>query len=78
MNKLAKSFPDYGSRNIRLYYFLTFFLNAWFFMPNWVFYFNQFISIKEIALLSGTAKVLQIFMEIPSGAIADLLGYKKR
>ncbi len=70
-------FPTFKNTNIAAYYFLTVFLNGWFVLPNWVFYFSQFISIPQIGVIDGISKLVGIFLEVPSGAISDLLGKKR-
>jgi len=70
-------FPDFGVKNIRLYYLLAIFLNGWFILPNWVFYFLKYLSISQISLIDGIAISIGLLMEVPSGALSDLLGKKK-
>lgn len=74
---LSKYFPSFGVRNIPLYYLLAIFLNGWFILPNWVFYFSQYISKSEIGIVEGVAIFVGILFEVPTGAIADLIGKKK-
>jgi len=70
-------FPTFGNKNVRLYYILTIFLSANFILPNWVFYFGRFISIPAIGLIDGLSKIVAVVLEVPSGAVSDLLGKKK-
>lgn len=77
MKKLKNLFPYFGNRNILIYYLLGIFLNGWFIMPNWVFYFLRHLSLKEVGIVEGVAVIVGIVMEIPSGAIADLFGKRK-
>lgn len=74
---LSKYFPSFGVRNIPLYYLLAIFLNGWFILPNWVFYFGQYISKAQIGIVEGVAILIGIVFEVPTGAIADLIGKKK-
>jgi MFS family permease len=71
------TFPTFKDKNIHYYYLLTAFMNGWFILPNWVFYFAKFISIIQIGIIDGLSKVVAVFLEIPTGAISDLLGKKK-
>lgn len=71
---MYKHFPSFGVNNIRLFYWLTLFINGWFILPNWVFYFRQFISQSQVGLVEGIAVLIGIIMEVPSGVLADLLG----
>jgi MFS family permease len=70
-------FPTYKNKNIKLYYFLTAFMNGWFILPNWVFYFAKFISIIQVGIIDGISKLVAVFLEVPSGAVSDLVGKKK-
>ncbi len=74
---MKKRFPTFNNKNILLYYFLTIFMNGWFILPNWVFYFAQFITIPKIGLIDGVSKLVAVFLEVPSGAVSDLLGKKR-
>lgn len=74
---MKTKFPTFKNRNIALYYFLTLFMNGWFILPNWVFYFAQFITIPKIGIIDGISKLIAILLEVPSGAVSDLLGKKK-
>lgn len=74
---MKKLFPDFGDKNIKLYYLLTVFLNGWFILPNWVFYFANYITIPQIGFIDGISKLVAVILEVPSGAVSDLLGKKK-
>ncbi len=74
---MRKLFPTFSLHNIWAYYWLGIFLNGWFILPNWVFYFRQHISQIEIGWVEGAAVLIGILMEVPSGAIADLIGKKR-
>ncbi len=52
-------------------------MNGWFILPNWVFYFAQFVTIPKIGLIDGISKLVAVFLEVPSGAVSDLLGKKR-
>lgn len=71
---MRKIFPTFGVRNISLYYWLTLFVNGWFILPNWVFYFRQYITQTQVGVVEGIAVLIGILMEVPSGVLADLLG----
>lgn len=75
--KFTSSFPNFGSKNIKLYYLLAIFLSGMFILPNWVFYFGRFIAIPAIALIDGLSKLVAVFLEIPSGAVSDSFGKKR-
>ncbi|KKU44747.1 MAG: Quinolone resistance protein norA [Microgenomates group bacterium GW2011_GWA2_46_7] len=74
---MRKMFPTFSLNNIKTYYWLGIFLNGWFILPNWVFFFRQHITQIQIGWVEGAAVLVGILMEVPSGALADLLGKKK-
>lgn len=64
-------------KNIRLAYVLTFCRNSWFWLGIWVFYYLKFTNYAGIGLIETILIITMTTMEIPTGAIADLLGKKK-
>lgn len=74
---LKKYFPYFGVKNIAIYYLLAIFLNGWFVLPNWMFYFSTYLNKIEIGKIDGIAILAGILMEVPSGSISDLVGKKK-
>jgi MFS family permease len=74
---MFNTFPTFNNKNVAFYYLLTFFMNGWFILPNWVFYYSQFISIPQVGFIDGISKLVAVFLEVPSGAVSDLLGKKK-
>ncbi|MBD3281053.1 MFS transporter [Candidatus Dojkabacteria bacterium] len=63
-------------RNINLYYAAEFFSFLNFFIPIWVAYERQFISFTAIATIAGLRFVITTVLEVPTGALGDLLGRK--
>jgi MFS family permease len=70
------AFPLVRDPNIRGFYLLTIFNNAWFVEGIWVFFFLRYLSYSRIGLLEAIAFGFGLLMEIPTGAIADLIGKK--
>lgn len=64
-------------RNIPIAYVLAFAKNTWFWLGIWVFYYLQFTTYTGIGLIETTLVVTFTLTEIPTGAIADLLGKRK-
>lgn len=64
-------------RNIRLAYILTSCKFAWFWLGVWVFYYLRYTDYAGIGIIETALVVTFILTEIPTGAIADLLGKKK-
>lgn len=66
-----------SNQNIRVSYLLGFINNAWFWLGIWVFYYLRFTNYAGIGLIETVLVVTRTSTEIPTGAIADLLGKKK-
>lgn len=64
-------------RNIPLAYVLTVAKHSWFWLGIWVFYYLRFTNYAGIGLIETVLIVTLTVMEIPTGAIADLLGKRK-
>lgn len=63
-------------RNIWLAYFLAFCFNAIFWYGIWVLYYLKFTDYSGIGLIEMVIIITSVAGEIPTGAIADLLGKK--
>ena len=64
-------------RNIKIAYILTALKNSWFWLGIWVFYYLLFTNYAGIGIVETGLVVGMTLGEIPTGAIADLLGKKK-
>jgi len=64
-------------KNILLSYILAFSKNSWFWMGIWIFYYLRFTNYAGIGILETILIVTITLAEIPTGAVADLLGKKK-
>lgn len=64
-------------RNIRLFYLNKFFVGFRFFIPIWILWGSTFLSLSGQGNLEAVSYGIQILMELPSGAFADLLGRKR-
>lgn len=64
-------------RNIKIAYVLTVLKNSWFWLGIWVFYYLLFTNYAGIGIIESGLIIGMTIGEIPSGAIADLLGKKK-
>ncbi len=63
--------------NIKLFYIASFFSGLIFVVPVWIAFERQFLSFGEIALLESIAAGMTTLLELPTGALADLIGRKK-
>lgn len=63
--------------NITIAYLLTFSKNTWFWLGIWIFYYLRFTNYAGIGLIETVLIVTTTLTEIPTGAVADLLGKKK-
>lgn len=69
--------PQWKNKNIRTFYILTVFNNCCFIAGNWIFFWTMFMSYEQLGMVDSIAIAFGMFMEIPTGALADLLGKKK-
>jgi len=65
------------NKNIVLVYLISITRYSWFWMGIWVFYYLRFTNYSGIGLLETVLFFTSIALEIPTGAIADLLGKRK-
>lgn len=63
-------------RNEKIFYITEFFNGLIFHMPVWVAYELQFITLGQLAIIEAIMQGSQLLSELPTGAIADLLGKK--
>lgn len=64
-------------RNITIYYLTQFFHSIIFTAPIWIVYYQGKITTPQISLLVTIQYLSQMILELPSGALADLLGRKR-
>lgn len=65
-----------SQRNEKVFYISEFFNGLIFHMPVWVAFELQFITLGQLALIEAVMQGSQLLSELPTGAIADLLGKK--
>ena len=77
---MAKSNGDqpklYKLRNIRIAYGLNFILGLQFTWAIWLLYYLEFFDYASVGIILGVMTAISILMEVPSGALADLVGKK--
>lgn len=64
-------------RNVRIAYVLTFIKHSWFWLGIWVFYYLRFTDYAGLGLIESIVITILSISEIPTGAVADLLGKRK-
>lgn len=64
-------------RNIKIYYIEQFLAGMWFTLPVWVVFQLGFLNYSQMGLVAGLAYAVKTVLELPSGAVADMLGRKK-
>ncbi len=64
-------------RNVRLAYILNALNFAWFWVGIWVLFYLRFTNYAGIGIIESVMIGTGIILEIPTGAIGDLLGKKK-
>ena len=65
-----------SNRNNRILIFSQFFSAIFFTIPIWIPYYQGYISIEQISFLVAMQYAIQLFCELPTGALADLIGRK--
>lgn len=68
--------PQKENRNIVIFYIITVFTNAFYIAGNWIFFWTLFMTYKQLGFVDAVGFAFAFLMEIPTGAIADLLGKK--
>ena len=63
--------------NLRLIRWLEIFNSMFFIIPVWVSFELRFITLAQLAMIEGAIALTQLLLELPTGALADLLGRKK-
>jgi len=61
-------------RNVMLFYILTASTNLWFAASNWLYVWRRFMSFGELGWVDGIGFGFSVLLEVPSGALADILG----
>lgn len=64
-------------KNIHVAYILSFLWRSWFWLGVWVFYYLRFTDYAGIGFLEAVMITTSSLGEIPTGAIADIVGKKK-
>ncbi len=64
-------------RNITLAYLTSFFTALIFIIPVWVAFERRFLTFTQMALLESFSLGITTFLELPTGALADLIGRRK-
>ena len=65
-----------NNKNIKILYVLSFLRQAWFWLGVWVFFYLSHTNYAGIGFLEAMGVFMLVIMEIPSGAITDLVGKK--
>ena len=68
---------NYLQKNINLLYFISFFHNLLFWLGTWILFYLLFTDYAGIGIIETVMIVTILIFEVPSGALADLLGKKK-
>ncbi len=68
---------DIGERNAGAYYFSQLFHSLIFLAPIWVPYYLARITAAEMSILFVAMYLSQMFFELPSGALADMIGRRQ-
>lgn len=69
-----RALPHADVPNIRAGYFISAAESAVFIGGNWIFFWTLFMSYSQLGLNDSLAFAFGLFMEIPTGALADVIG----
>jgi MFS family permease len=64
-------------RNISIFYFLTMAQAAGFVAGNWIFFWLRLMTFGELGLIDALGFAFGLIMEVPTGAISDLVGKRR-
>jgi MFS family permease len=67
-------FMKLSIKNEKIFYLSEFFNGLIFHMPVWVAFELQYITLAQIAIIEAVVQGSQLLSELPTGAVADLLG----
>lgn len=65
------------NRNIRIFYFMSTVQSAAFVNGNWLFFWLRLMSFGEVGLVDALSFAFGLLMEVPTGAISDLVGKRR-
>lgn len=64
-------------RNIKIAYIVGTFRNAWFWLGVWILFYLSITNYSGIGIVESTLFFTAIILEVPTGALADILGKRK-
>lgn len=65
-----------SKRNSTLFILAHFCQALWFIIPIWIVYYRGYVTTSQIAFIAGWSYFVQLIMELPTGAFADMVGKK--
>src|SRR5687767_10926487 len=74
---MANTIKGYLNRNVFLYYGAEFLSGLRFMAPVWVLFFGHYITFAQLTILEALGLLIGLILELPTGALADLIGRKK-
>jgi len=75
--KLKNLFQTFGIKNVAAYYLAGFFSSCFFMQGNWLLFYERVITRQQMGTIAVISTIAGILFEIPTGALADLLGKKR-
>jgi len=76
-SKIWSLLPYSQDRNILRFYMLTALNSSFFIAGNWIFFWTRFLTFGQLGIVDALAFSWGLLMEVPTGAVADLIGKKK-
>lgn len=65
------------NRNIGLFYLISVLTATGFIGGNWFFFWTRYMTYGQLGLLDGFAFAVGVFLEVPTGAVGDMLGRRR-
>lgn len=60
--------------NSRIFYLSSFFRSLYFTVPVWILFLQDRLTVSQISILVGYGSLVQLLLELPTGAFADIFG----
>ncbi len=76
-SRLNRLLPHREIKNVSTFYLLTILTNGYFINANWIFLALSLMNKAQLGLIDGISFVIGNIVDLPSGAIADIIGRKR-
>lgn len=77
LNKKYQPKTSFYQHNLKFFKYLEMANSLMFLIPVWVIFELRYLSLAQVAIIEAAISFTQLILELPTGALADLLGRKK-